>query len=91
MRKRLNVPATDISLASVACSKALNLPAARALSRRRGAMVAIDALHGRTVKLLFPEGPLLRFKASLPSLPLHPSSHPLLASMGRCPPYTLQR
>lgn len=55
MRKRLNVPATDISLASVACSKALNLPAARALSRRRGAMVAIDALHGRTVKLL-PKG-----------------------------------
>ena len=52
MRRRLNVPASDVSLASVACSKALNLPAARALSRRRGAKVAIDALHGRTVKVL---------------------------------------
>jgi len=52
MRRRLNVPATDVSLASVACSKALNLPAARALSRCRGAKVAIDALHGRTVKVL---------------------------------------
>ena len=55
MQKRLNVPATDVSLASVACSKALNLPAARALSLRRCAGVAIDALHGRTVKVL-PKG-----------------------------------